>query len=728
MFRLNYRKVLAVVAAAGFVLMVCSAPAAAKKSAGKAASPVARSRPKAATAKSSRSRSAVSRPSSAGRTRITSSAPSRSVRRPRAVTGPRTPQRSRSGKSITRSRPTVSRAAPRQSAVRASRSRVVHSVVARSRITSASSGSSVRVYRGRAPKSISSAKAPAPSVSVASSKRVSVNNTSRIGGVMRTPRASQGAGSAGSGISGNSRGTANAGSSVARARRSRLGRVVIIGGKGESSGTGQANAAKVNIRKAGKAERAEKSTGKGRIATLKRSRIGQTIKIGREAGRSSDGTGSILGRAKVAVKKTAKAGSSRVIRDSGSIVRTSKRSVAVHEAAKTIKQSGIRQSYGAGLRRDAGVKSPVIRKAGSVLTAGGKSGRQRAESRKAFEAGRAGFHERRRLIGGRLEQRRQSRRFSRPAYRERTEIVRNARRHEQIYVDHHNRVRRRVVRPGHRSLVRYRWGLNWVFRWVYPYYHRRYVFVSLGGYWPVRYRYMRYYWYGCHPYDWYGYYPVAREVAGDTYNYYTYNYYGTGGDSSAEYSPTEYGLSPVDHTTFADVRARLEAEGQEPYEATVADRYFEGAVEFFEAGDYARAAEYLAEAMKLAPEDMVLVYAYSQALFAAERYTEAAEALRGALAEVSVEEEGVFYPRGLYTDEDILLKQIDKLAGKTELYSFDADLHLLLGYQLLGIGELDQAVEPLRFAALDMENAPSATVLLSLLEKLRIQKTDNDKQ
>ena len=507
-----------------------------------------------------------------------------------------------------------------------------------------------------------------------------------------------------------------------------MGRVVIIGGKGESSGTGQANAAKVNIRKAGKAERAEKSTGKGRIATLKRSRIGQTIKIGREAGRSSDGTGSILGRAKVAVKKTAKAGSSRVIRDSGSIVRTSKRSVAVHEAAKTIKQSGIRQSYGAGLRRDAGVKSPVIRKAGSVLTAGGKSGRQRAESRKAFEAGRAGFHERRRLIGGRLEQRRQSRRFSRPAYRERTEIVRNARRHEQIYVDQHNRVRRRIVRSGHRSLVRYRWGLNWVFRWVYPYYHRRYVFVSLGGYWPVRYRYMRYYWYGCHPYDWYGYYPVAREVAGDTYNYYTYNYYGAAGDSSAEYSPTEYGLSPVDHTTFADVRARLEAEGQEPYEATVADRYFEGAVEFFEAGDYARAAEYLAEAMKLAPEDMVLVYAYSQALFAAERYTEAAEALRGALAEVSVEEEGVFYPRGLYTDEDILLKQIDKLAGKTELYSFDADLHLLLGYQLLGIGELDQAVEPLRFAALDMENAPSATVLLSLLEKLRIQKTDNDKQ
>ena len=40
--------------------------------------------------------------------------------------------------------------------------------------------------------------------------------------------------------------------------------------------------------------------------------------------------------------------------------------------------------------------------------------------------------------------------------------------------------------------------------YYYPSYHRKYLFVSLGGYWPYSYRYQRYYWYGCHPYYWYG--------------------------------------------------------------------------------------------------------------------------------------------------------------------------------------------------------------------------------
>ena len=118
---------------------------------------------------------------------------------------------------------------------------------------------------------------------------------------------------------------------------------------------------------------------------------------------------------------------------------------------------------------------------------------------------------------------------------------------------------------------------------------------------------------------------------------------------------------------------------------------------------------------------MILPFAYCQALFSAERYTEAAQVLRAALAKVKPEEEGVFYPRGLYSKDDVLFEQINKLAEKAELYSFDPDLQLLLGYNLLGIGDLDEAVEPLRFASLDLENAPAATVLLNLLEKMRIQ-------
>jgi hypothetical protein len=46
------------------------------------------------------------------------------------------------------------------------------------------------------------------------------------------------------------------------------------------------------------------------------------------------------------------------------------------------------------------------------------------------------------------------------------------------------------------------------------------------------------------------------------------------------------------------------------------------------------------------------------------------------------------------------------------------DLQLLLGYQLLGLGQRDKAVEHLTNACLDLENSQAATVLLNLLEKL----------
>ena len=74
------------------------------------------------------------------------------------------------------------------------------------------------------------------------------------------------------------------------------------------------------------------------------------------------------------------------------------------------------------------------------------------------------------------------------------------------------------------------------------------------------------------------------------------------------------------------------------------------------------------------------------------------------------------------------IKHIEKLADKAELYSFDADLQLLLGYQLLGVGEFDDAVEPLRRAGQDMENAAPATTLLGLLEKIKAQDTEEIKK
>jgi tetratricopeptide (TPR) repeat protein len=132
--------------------------------------------------------------------------------------------------------------------------------------------------------------------------------------------------------------------------------------------------------------------------------------------------------------------------------------------------------------------------------------------------------------------------------------------------------------------------------------------------------------------------------------------------------------------------------------------------------------------MELAPDDMVLPFAYSQALLANGQYAEAAEVLRNALAGISLEEKGVFYPRGLYADEETLLQQIEELTEKTTLESDNLDLQLLLGYQLLGIGEVDKALGPLRRAMEDVKNAPAAKVLIELAEEIQAGsvETDND--
>jgi len=314
-------------------------------------------------------------------------------------------------------------------------------------------------------------------------------------------------------------------------------------------------------------------------------------------------------------------------------------------------------------------------------------------------------------------------------YRDPPRVFKRVHRHEHVYRDHRGRLCHRIVWPRYRFGVYYGFGGHFAFRYVYPYYHRKYVFVSLGGYWPVGYGHIRYYWYGCHPYQWYGYYPIAREVQGDTYNYYTYNYYNDDDVAPTESYQAADGIRPVDHTTFADVREKLAQQAVgEPEPETLADSYFEDAVEAFEASEYDIAADIFAKAIELAPDDMILPFAYSQALFADEKYTEAAEVLRAALANVTPEKEGVFYPRGLYAEDDILFEQIDRLAEKAELYSFDGDLQLLLGYQLLGIGEIDEAVEPLRRAGEDLENAASATILLNLLEKIRAQNAEDTDQ
>ena len=310
------------------------------------------------------------------------------------------------------------------------------------------------------------------------------------------------------------------------------------------------------------------------------------------------------------------------------------------------------------------------------------------------------------ISGARAPHRYTAARPPRVLYHDRPHQIAHTYHYDHAFRDRYDRLRHRVVWPRYSCVVGYHHGPRYSYRHFYPYYHRKYVFVSLGGYWPLSYTYRRYYWYGHHPYYWYGYYPLAREVNTGSYSYYTYNYYNNDSYSSAP-------------ATDSAVFEQLGQHPAEPAEATLVDAYFEEAVKGFEAGKYDLAVQKFARAMELAPEDMVLPFAYSQALMADMQYSEAVEVLRAALVKVSPDKEGVFYPRGLYPKEELLLAQIDDLAEKAEMFSSDADLQLLLGYQLLGIGQVDQALAPLMFASKDLENADSASVLLRLLEKIK---------
>jgi thioredoxin-like negative regulator of GroEL len=223
---------------------------------------------------------------------------------------------------------------------------------------------------------------------------------------------------------------------------------------------------------------------------------------------------------------------------------------------------------------------------------------------------------------------------------------------------------------------------------------------------------------------WYGYYPVAQEVGGDTYNYYTYNYYDQPTTSANDYSAGTNGIAAVDETTFADVREKLARQkALEPAAQTDADTLFDEGVKAFEQGSYAEAEEKFARAMAIAPDDMILPFAYAQALLAQGKYTRAAEILRVVVQKSTPDKQGIFFPRGLYLDENTLDEQIDRLSEAAANNPADTDMQLLLGYQLLGIGETEKAIESLNAANTDGRNYATVNVLLDLAEKIKSGET-----
>ncbi len=185
--------------------------------------------------------------------------------------------------------------------------------------------------------------------------------------------------------------------------------------------------------------------------------------------------------------------------------------------------------------------------------------------------------------------------------------------------------------------------------------------------------------------------------------------------------PVAINTAPLNQSVLPAPSAQLAP----PAKPTTADTYFDEGVKAFEAADYTAAIDRFSQAYSISPEDTVLPFAYVQALFAAERYSDAADILRTAMKNVTPEAQGVFYPRGLYSEDDVLVKQIDTLTAKAVQDNYNIDLQLLLGYQLLGIGEIDTAVEPLQHAALNANNYDAASKLLGLLEKIRAANAEN---
>jgi hypothetical protein len=208
-----------------------------------------------------------------------------------------------------------------------------------------------------------------------------------------------------------------------------------------------------------------------------------------------------------------------------------------------------------------------------------------------------------------------------------------------------------------------------------------------------------------YPYDYDGYYsrydvlyppPQVQSLQpqGNTYNYCTFNYFNGTEDSATQNDPPAY-------------------QRQLPQKTEVGIFYGDG-VTAFKNGDYAEAAKNFQRAMRQANKFMP--FAYVQALFADEDYTEATEQLRLALDKLSPKSDRILFPIFLYPSDQILLTQIEKLR---EQACSNSDLQLVIGYQLFGVKKMDEAAEFLNKAKSNSVNELAATKLLLIIKKTK---------
>lgn len=210
-----------------------------------------------------------------------------------------------------------------------------------------------------------------------------------------------------------------------------------------------------------------------------------------------------------------------------------------------------------------------------------------------------------------------------------------------------------------------------------------------------------------------------------TYNTYN-NYYNYSTSTTTDTAGYGFSGSSQPYYTLGEPKEDVV---DEPQFETAADLSFDHAVKLFADGNYDDAVEQFREAVSLSPDDIILPFTYSQALFAQGDYAHAATVLRAAMANIPDEELTIYYPRGLYEDEAVLNAQIGELQTAAANEPFASDYQLLLGYQYLGLGDLEKAHEPLTKAAMDPANREVAGKLIELAAQLEAEaQTDSESE
>ena len=136
-------------------------------------------------------------------------------------------------------------------------------------------------------------------------------------------------------------------------------------------------------------------------------------------------------------------------------------------------------------------------------------------------------------------------------------------------------------------------------------------------------------------------------------------------------------------------------------------------------GSKNRVGERMLRDQRLIGGQLNLPFVYAQALFAAGRYSQSADVLREALTNLDTDKQQVYYPLGFYRDLAVLNDQIAGLAEEAAAKPADAELQLLLGYQLFGVARYEEALEAPHKAEPSYVNKEAATVLIELLDKSR---------